>query len=1774
MAQFSDKYLEELKREPGYNYTRWGDKEEIIESGTLVRHEPFLPQGGEKEHFCLVERPELEGSDKFAERGISYGLTCGRWGYPYQVSIPTRKEIMQNTFHRGGKTIQPVPVVEDSNVVPEHLREAVGRSVWWEEGLPLAPNTKKYIKEEEPMAPSDNTHQSQLQEAILAGKGRKPLRKGKPQPLKTVKTFGGPLAVINQKFKTKQEAQEFQSKFTGDFATDTLVFENAHSKNTWWIGVPEKFLEKGGAGARKRGKKAPTSNVPEEGIVIRRDFPVNWLPEHQRIKKTDEYGAPLERTQILRDSKGDLYTIDRMRGYLLDLDGINEDGSWRQEGNRTVNLDPSSPEYDQGNEYFRHSIEGKYLVGDIRKLNEPGGETVAKEDFNIAEHSSAIENYIKDRQHEWSHLSDTDAYGQIMNEITDDLDIVLPMEKEGNDWFRGLDFYKALDKIQEEVLTQVQRQASAIARETVAKEEKPEEYSDLTGEPKRTENPTVLEGQAGFALGSSRDMNPYEKALKEMSGEEPYDDERHAFLKKHALQWDTGYHMAEAEDRRQADAHLSSPGRPQPGKVYRLTGGPDEPNIASGDSWAESEVPKEWKLSEKEFDKLIKHLEANPTIDYVSDIVQVLELDLPGMPGDEVRKRAETQLEHEIAVAHQSAYNPWDSESQTFSEDYSGPPLPHQHRLNDGPSFEDHVDMAIKDGLDDTEAYIAALTLKRMDENGETALKAFFEASEDQNIHGHSTDHIERRKKIADHLEMTHGTINLQDMAQELYNPSEAASYVKPQKEEAEFTVDTKDARSVSPAVTAKAIKKELKARYPDTKFSVTSSRFSGGSSVDVRYDGGPAESEVNEILDQYQGGRFDSMIDLQTQAYSWLLPDGSAVLAKIVGTEGSMGTIPNYDVPKPHPDAELVHFQPGYISARRSEPIHSPRDPSTLPPGETMGLGEIGDFIVQQGVKHNPDVYTNEWGEPWTVKRTEDRFKDFWDEAMFEKDEDGKYRADQVAGIIEYNLGLPLEKMERANVKDPTPATSGTPTQGINLDEFASEIHHDLQEYASDKGFEWDQLDDQDRADKIAGLVDLYGEEVLTMGETGWGGFLSPLIEKHKDDDNKVWLAVEEQIIDILDDPTGRWQKLDERRQAMYEKLGPQVKRLQEEGKAVPVELVNVNAQLFPGNKYLRESVIHKAEEMFEEYEGLFRTGYDTSPRTQAIVEKHQMEILKFMEALPKEYPDQFMPWDNLSKEEFEKQRNDAVDWMEDGPSPKLAKFLSDEQEAIYDAYKGKDESFYENPTLNDEYHDEIGKFWDSIQGAVNRVFEPKKVGVDEPPRPTPDSPEMYGLFDDTDVHGGVMTTERFFEIIRDSLPEQKIEKYRLQEDGTWQDEGSIDILEGHQIARKAIYPQLPKDLSPEDLRRVEDTIFKAVTKAYEDSPRGYEKELEKFVNVNLDFLSPEQLSDAEYLNQQRIPGFSPGFEKTVEFISKNPVLNEYFKNLDFDDPSQNNYELPFYLDEELERVIGQVNDAFNKGYAKRFGALADRKQQEELTPKLREQALIRMDLEGRIPEWWASSTPSGAVSGMNFMASLLSDENRKIVEEGYDSYIETKKRWYMDPLVLEGKTAPMTLIGKDIADVKLANEKIEQAFEVLETLSLAAQKRPEEYPYRDEKFSYKEQPYEVVGYDDGDEMNVVKNLKTGKMFKLTSDQISAIMLADSLSMTALSDSPVTNARPSSRLPKPRKKAKATPKKLKTTRGRKMGKIKNYKDLVTGKVFSRRGKGPKPTSKRFTAVK
>lgn len=64
-------------------------------------------------------------------------------------------------------------------------------------------------------------------------------------------------------------------------------------------------------------------------------------------------------------------------------------------------------------------------------------------------------------------------------------------------------------------------------------------------------------------------------------------------------------------------------------------------------------------------------------------------------------------------------------------------------------------------------------------------------------------------------------------------------------------------------AQTAKAIKQELKQLFPTVKFSVKSSTYSGGSSVDVDWEDGPTITQVLFVLDKYEYGKFNSMEDM-----------------------------------------------------------------------------------------------------------------------------------------------------------------------------------------------------------------------------------------------------------------------------------------------------------------------------------------------------------------------------------------------------------------------------------------------------------------------------------------------------------------------------------------------------------------------------------------------------------------------------------------------------------------------------------------------------------------------------------------------------------------------------------------------------------------------------------------------------------------------------------------------------------------------------------------------
>jgi hypothetical protein len=60
----------------------------------------------------------------------------------------------------------------------------------------------------------------------------------------------------------------------------------------------------------------------------------------------------------------------------------------------------------------------------------------------------------------------------------------------------------------------------------------------------------------------------------------------------------------------------------------------------------------------------------------------------------------------------------------------------------------------------------------------------------------------------------------------------------------------------------AASIKRELRDLFPGVDFSVRSSSYSGGNSVDVSWSMGPTSEEVDAILGKYESGRFDGMTD------------------------------------------------------------------------------------------------------------------------------------------------------------------------------------------------------------------------------------------------------------------------------------------------------------------------------------------------------------------------------------------------------------------------------------------------------------------------------------------------------------------------------------------------------------------------------------------------------------------------------------------------------------------------------------------------------------------------------------------------------------------------------------------------------------------------------------------------------------------------------------------------------------------------------------------------
>jgi hypothetical protein len=126
------------------------------------------------------------------------------------------------------------------------------------------------------------------------------------------------------------------------------------------------------------------------------------------------------------------------------------------------------------------------------------------------------------------------------------------------------------------------------------------------------------------------------------------------------------------------------------------------------------------------------------------------------------------------------------------------------------------------------------------------------------------------------------------------------------------------DKEYLSCAETAKLVRAALHKKFPGVKFSVRSSVYSMGASIDIDWVLGPTTKEVDAIGKQYASASFDGMIDMEVHWQHWLLPDGSAVLRKGPGSKGSLGYIAAVEETPMPEGARPVSFGAHYVQSQR----------------------------------------------------------------------------------------------------------------------------------------------------------------------------------------------------------------------------------------------------------------------------------------------------------------------------------------------------------------------------------------------------------------------------------------------------------------------------------------------------------------------------------------------------------------------------------------------------------------------------------------------------------------------------------------------------------------------------------------------------------------------------------------------------------------------------------------------------------------------------------------
>jgi hypothetical protein len=87
--------------------------------------------------------------------------------------------------------------------------------------------------------------------------------------------------------------------------------------------------------------------------------------------------------------------------------------------------------------------------------------------------------------------------------------------------------------------------------------------------------------------------------------------------------------------------------------------------------------------------------------------------------------------------------------------------------------------------------------------------------------------------------------------------------------------------RSLTPAETAKLVRRALKDAYPAVKFSVRTRTYAGGASVSVEWTDGPTNQQVEATAKLYAGATFDGMTDMKSYHDTLMSTEDGAELVR-----------------------------------------------------------------------------------------------------------------------------------------------------------------------------------------------------------------------------------------------------------------------------------------------------------------------------------------------------------------------------------------------------------------------------------------------------------------------------------------------------------------------------------------------------------------------------------------------------------------------------------------------------------------------------------------------------------------------------------------------------------------------------------------------------------------------------------------------------------------------------------------------------------------------------